>query len=137
MLAIPLICILVEVVALSPNALVEGTGAIVVLSAVESGFGEQVDNATRLMRTADNFAAEGIVVIRRLVGERWSGVHILGGIKHTQRRYLAACGASAANSQVGGEHRDHDAENDHHDKSASRPERTCGFGKPPRFRYLR
>ncbi len=67
-MAIPLICIFVEVVALSPNALVEGTGAIAVLSAVESGFGEQEANATRLMRTADNFAGEGSVVIKRLVG---------------------------------------------------------------------
>lgn len=70
MLAIPLICILVEVVALSPGALIEGAGAIAVLSVVESGFGEQAANAIRLMRTADSFAGKGSVVIKCLVGSR-------------------------------------------------------------------
>ena len=68
MLAIPLICILVEVEALSPDALIEGAGAIAVLSAVESGFGEQAANVMRLRRTADSFAGEGSAVIKRLVG---------------------------------------------------------------------
>ena len=67
-MAIPLICILVDVVALSPDALIEGAGAIAVLSAVESGFGEQAANIMRLMRPADSFAGEGSVVIKRLVG---------------------------------------------------------------------
>ncbi len=63
MLAIPLICILVEVAALSPDALIEGAEAMAVLSAVESGFGEQAAKAKRQMRTVDIFADEGSVVI--------------------------------------------------------------------------
>jgi hypothetical protein len=68
MLAIPLICILVEVAALSLDVLIDGAGAIAVLSAVESGLGEQAANVMRLMRTADSFAGKRSVVIKRLVG---------------------------------------------------------------------
>ena len=67
-MAIPFICILVEVVALSPDALMEGAEAMAVLSAVESDFWEQAANAMRLRRTADSFAGEGSAVIKRLVG---------------------------------------------------------------------
>jgi len=60
---------LVEVLAVSPGALDEGVGVMAVLSDAESGFGEQAVTITRLMRIADNFAAAGSLVIKRLVGK--------------------------------------------------------------------
>lgn len=67
-MAIPLICILVEVAALSLDALIDGAGAIAVLSAVESGFGEQAASVMRVMTTVDSFAGRLSLVIIRLVG---------------------------------------------------------------------
>jgi hypothetical protein len=60
---------LVDALAVSPGALVEGAGVTAVLSAAESGFGEQAVNTTRLIRIADSFAGEGSLVIKRLGGK--------------------------------------------------------------------
>ncbi len=60
MLAIPLIWVLAEGVALSADMFIEPEEeAAAVLSTVESAFGEHAESATQLIRIAAMFAGEG------------------------------------------------------------------------------
>ncbi|MDQ6768916.1 MAG: hypothetical protein M3Z54_02890 [Gemmatimonadota bacterium] len=63
MLAIPLICVLADGVALSADTRIDPGEAAAVLSAVESGFGEQAASAAKLISIAAIFAGEGQIVI--------------------------------------------------------------------------